>query len=141
MTALAGGFDCFFDEGINDRSLERSANVGKVGLGIVELLELIKNGGFEAGEREVKGGVFEVGSGKGEGFGISFAGVLFDFGPAGVGAFEHAADLVEGFAGRVIDGSADELVLPVCLHIDEHGVAAGNDEAEVGWDGSSFEEG
>jgi hypothetical protein len=39
--------------------------IGEVSLGIVELLELIENGGFEAGEREVKGGVFEVGSGKG----------------------------------------------------------------------------
>jgi tryptophan synthase beta subunit len=66
--------------------------------------------------------------------------VLFDFGAAGVGELEHAADLVEGFAGGVIDGAADELVLSVCLHIDEHGMAAGNDEAEVGWDCSFFEE-
>ena len=81
-----------------------------------------------------------MGSGKGKGFWVAFAGMLFDFRTAGIGKLEHAADLVEGFAGGVIDGATNELVFSVTLHIDEHGMAAGNDEAEVRWDCSFFEE-
>ena len=140
VAGLAGGLDRFFNEGIDDSSLERCADVGEVCLGIVELLELIKDGGLEAGEGKMKGRVLEMSAWEGEGFWVAFAGVLFDFGPTGIGELEHAADFVEGFAGGVVDGAADELVLSVRLDVDEHGVAAGDDKTEVGRDCSFFEE-
>lgn len=45
-----GGEEGFTDQGIDDGGLEGGANVGKLRLWVVELLELVKNGGLEAGE-------------------------------------------------------------------------------------------
>ena len=84
-------------------------------MGVVELLKLVENSSFKARKGEVEGSVLKMGTGKGERFGVSLAGVFFDFGAAGVREFEHAADLVEGFATGIIDGAADELILSVCL--------------------------
>ncbi|MFT6239686.1 MAG: hypothetical protein ACJAQT_001767 [Akkermansiaceae bacterium] len=132
------GVDCFFDEGVEDGFLERGADVGEVGLGFFDLLELVEDGGFEAGEGEVEGGVFKDGTGEAVGFGVTLAGVLFDFGAAGVGELEHAADFVEGFACGVVDGSPNKVVLAVGRDSDEHGVTAGDDEAEVRGDLAEF---
>lgn len=100
-----------------------------------ELLELIEDGGFEAGEGEVQRVILEDGAGEGEGFGVSFAGGFFDFWSAGIGEVEHAADFIEGFAGGVIDGAPEKLVLLEAVDLDQHGVASGDDEGEVWRDG------
>lgn len=141
VAGFARGFDRFFDESIDDGFLKRGADIGEMSLGVVELLELVKNGCFEAGKGEVERAILEVGAGKDEGFGITLASVLFNFGSAGIGELEHAADFVEGFARCVVDGAPDELVLSVRLHVDEHGVTSGDDKTEVGRDRSVFEKG
>ena len=38
-----------------------------------------------------------------EGFRVSLAGVLFDFGATGIGEVEHASNFVESFARGVVD--------------------------------------
>ena len=108
VAVLAGGLDRFYNEGIDDSSLEGCADVGEVCPGIVELLKLIKDGGLEAGEGKMKGRVLEMSAWEGKGFWVAFAGVLFDFGPTGIGELEHAPDFVECFAGGVVDGAAYE---------------------------------
>lgn len=50
MARSFGGEESFTDQGIDDGGLEGGANVGKLRLWVVELLELVKNGGLEAGE-------------------------------------------------------------------------------------------
>ena len=40
------GVDCFFDEGVEDGFLERGADVGEVGLGFFDLLELVEEHRF-----------------------------------------------------------------------------------------------
>lgn len=141
VTGVSGGAKGLFDEAVDDGGLEGGADVGELGPGVVEFLELVEDGGFEAGEGEIVGLFLESGAGEGEGFGVSGAGVLFDFGASGVGELEHAADFIEGFAGGVIDGASEEFVGAEAPDIDEHGVAAGDDESEVRGDVAFFEEG
>lgn len=140
MAGLVGGFDRFFDKGVDDCDLKRGADIGEVSLGIIELLKLIKNGCFKSREGEVEGSLFEVGAGKSKGFWVALMGVIFDFRTTRIGQFEHAAYLVESFPSSIVDGAADESVLSVFLNIDKHGVPSGNDKAEVSRDCSFSEE-
>ena len=63
-----------------------------------------------------------------------------DPGAAGIAEAEQLGDLVVGFAGSVVEGAADEGVVPGAVggagEI-EMGVAAGDDEGE-GWLGEVF---
>ena len=80
--------------------------------------------------------VFDGREGEGDGAGVAVGGEAIDPGAAGVAEAEELGDLVEGFAGGVVDGAADVAVVPgaslPCLLVSEVevGVASGDDEGE-----------
>ena len=97
-------------------------------------------GGGGLGARGLTGEVdlwFDLREGEGHGAGIAESGERVDPRAAGVAEAEEFGDLVEGFAGGIVDGAADERVAP--RRVDgageiEMGVTAGDDEGK-GWVG------
>ena len=83
MAGLTSGFNCFFDQDINDGILKGCAEISEVSLGVVKLLNLVKNSSFKTRKGEVKGSVFKMGTGKDEGYRDSLAGVFSISGPPG----------------------------------------------------------
>ena len=74
----------FFDEDVGDGGLEGGAEVGEAGSGVGVFFEGVEQGGFEAGEGELEGGLgLEHGAGEFEGAGVARRGELIDFGSAG----------------------------------------------------------
>src|ERR1039457_1623027 len=75
----------------------------------------------------------DLGEGEGHGVGVAVGGEGVDPGTAGVAEAEELGDLVEGFAGSVVEGAADEGVGPGGLGGAAEikvGVAAGDDQGE-----------
>jgi hypothetical protein len=62
-------------------------------------------------------------------------GSAFDGGAAGKAEVEELGDLVEGFAGGVVERAAEKVVLERTPADVEMGVAAGDDKADAGVDG------
>ena len=62
------------------------------------------------------------------GLGVALHREPVDGGPTRIAEVEEAGDLVEGLAGGVVDGLAEQPVAPVALHRHEHRVAAGHEE-------------
>ena len=142
--SFGGGFEVVEDgaAGFDDRR-------HGVGLGVAE------DGGLNAAEGEVEARVgggfgmasFDGGEGKGNGSGVTVGSEAIDPGASGVAETEEFGDLVEGFAGGVVDGAADVAVgpgewmwdvdvasLPCLPGVGEVevSVAAGDDEGEGG---------
>lgn len=110
-----------------------------VGLGVAE------DGRLDAAEGEVEAGlglgsrvaVLDGGEGEGDGARVSVRDKVVDPGASGVAEAKELGDLVEGFAGGVVDGSADVAILPgaslprrYLVSEIEVGVASGDDEGE-----------
>ena len=121
-------------------------------------LDIAKDSGFDSGKREEEarieigdgcrlGGLgarrlaaevklrFDLREGEGHGTRVAVLGERVDPGAAGVAEAEELGDFVVGFAGGVVDGAADERVVPRAVGGSgeiEMGVAAGDDESE-GW--------
>ena len=62
-----------------------------------------------AGEVEL---CFDLGEGEGDGVGVAVLGEGVDPGTSGIAKSEELGDLVIGFAGGVVEGAADEGVVP-----------------------------
>lgn len=135
-----GGFERFANEDFSNGLLEGCGDVGD-GVGCFELLKGVEDGGFHAGEGEIVMGILEHGAGEVEGGGITSAGGFFDFGSAGVGQPEHFADFIKGLAGGIITGGTDFLIASSAIDIDQEGVPAGDDEAEVARNDGALDEG
>ena len=73
-----------------------------------------------------------MGFGELEAIGITGSGVAVDVRSAGIGKPHHLGTLVEGFAGSVVDGAAENLHIVVVLHEDNLRVAARYEQAEEG---------
>ena len=134
---------------------ERFASALGFGAEIVEF-DVAEDSGLDAGEREEKMGV-EVGDGggfgglrsgglarqvelwldlrerEGDGVGVAVLGEGVDPGASGIAEAKELGYLVEGFAGGIVEGAADEGVAPGVVggagEI-EVGVAAGDDQGE-----------
>ena len=119
-------------------------------------LRVAKDRTFDAREREVEARVgrefwtarLDGREGEGDGSGVSVRSESIDPGATGVAEAEELGDLVEGFAGGVVDGAADVAVLPERLVVCgglvgevEVGVSSGDDEGEEGSGGSAGGEG
>jgi len=81
---------------------------------------------------------FDMGKGEGDGAGVAVEGECIDPGAAGVAEAEELGDFVVGFAGGVVEGAADEGIVPgVFKGADEVevGVAAGDDQCQGGFVG------
>ena len=127
----------FFGEGVGDGLLEGGAEVGDVGsgeagLGGDEGVAGAADGGLQAGEGEVAAFAVEEGAGEGEAVGVARARLALDGGAAGLGEAEELRDLVEGFAGGVVDGAAEAAEGVGGGDGEELAVAAGDEEEEVG---------
>ena len=61
---------------------------------------------------------------EGDGLRVALAGLAVDGRPARVTEAEEAGHLVERLAGCIVDGAADEPVLAVVAHLDDHRVPA-----------------
>ena len=126
---FAGEAGDFGGEDIDDGFLELPGEFGGRGGFIADGVE---DGGFESTQGEIAGAT-EPRAGEAEGAGVGDgSGEFGDFGTAGEGESEEASGFIEGFAGGVIEGAAEALVVAVVAHEDEVGVASGDDEAEGG---------
>ena len=98
------------------------------------VLAALVRGGF-AGEMELG---FDLREGEGDRCGVAVVGEGVDPGAAGVAEAEKLGDFVVGFAGGVVNGAADEGVVPGAVGGSgeiEVGVAAGDDEGQGGFVG------
>ncbi len=87
-----------------------------------------ENGGFETGEGEIE--AVDFGVGKGILLGIAVPRTNGDGGSAGVGQAEDFGDFVETFADSVVAGGADDFEMVMGGHVEDLGVAAGDDKSE-----------
>ena len=86
--------------------------------------DVAEDGGLDAAEAEEEWALrrragrsrwrfgFDLREGEGYGAGVAVGGEVVDPGAAGVAEAEQLGDLVEGFAGGVVDGVADVAVVP-----------------------------
>ena len=88
-----------------------------------------QDGGLQTREREVVPLVAH-GPREGDGRRVAGGGELVDDGASRVAQAEVASHLVEGFSGGVVQRLAEDLVQAVVEHVDEHGVAAGDDKRD-----------
>ena len=87
------------------------------------LLQMVGNGGFETGEREVVA-VIQHRTGKLHCLGVALRGQSVYFGAAGIAQTQQSGYLVESFAGGVIAGLAEQLIVAVGVHFNQHRMAA-----------------
>src|SRR5207248_5580936 len=87
----------------------------------------LADGRLEAAEAEVVA-LAEPGPGQPGRLRRRFAGLPLDQGTTGKAETEDARRLIEGFAGGVIPGTADQAVAAVRLGEDDLAMAAGDDE-------------
>ena len=138
---VLSGLDGLGDEDVDDGGLEGGDEVGEHVVGdVAELVVGVEEGGLDAGEGEVEavfggdglaGGAGE-GSGEGVGVGVGALGEPVDDGASGISEAEDLGGLVEGLAGGVVEGGADDGGVAVVLDEDDGGVSAGDDEGEDG---------
>ena len=77
--------------------------------------------------------VLDLGEGKRNGVGVAVKSELVNPGTAGIAEAEELGDLVVGLAGGIVEGAADELIIPgagVRRGEVKVGVSAGNDESQ-----------
>lgn len=144
---LVVGLEEMAGEGFADGALETGGHVGflRVGETSGELggvhaevaagsgLESAESGGFEPREAEVER-IFEAGDGEFVSLLVAGECSLGNTWAARVGKAHHFGDFIEGFAGGVVAGAANELVFERGLEDEEVGVVAGGGEAEEGED-------
>ena len=128
LSLLNGGLG-FAGEECRYGVLERGGDVGGVGLRVFG--EVFADGGFEAGEGESQR-IVGFGVREGDGFGITGGGEFFDGRACRMGEAQKFADLVEAFADGVIGSRAEGVVVARLGDVDELGVAAGDQEQQVG---------
>ena len=124
----AGSHGRLAHQGVDDGLLEAG---GKVRHGAcIGVLGAAQEGGLQPGEAEVEA-VTHARPGEALGAG-GLPGDALDLGPAGEAQTQDAGGLVEGLAGGVVAGPAQELVVASAPHEDQVRVAPGGDEAEKG---------
>lgn len=89
-----------------------------------------KNGGFEAGEREIE--TVNLWMRKAVFMRVAIERALGDVGAAGVGEADDFGDFVEAFADGIVAGGTNNLEMIMLGHIDDLSVAAGYDKRKEG---------
>ena len=92
----------------------------------------IPHRGLQAAEAEVVVRIVYHRAGELEGLGVSALGQAVDLGAGRIGQAHQLAGLVEALTRGVIHGRAEHLVLQFRLDVDQQGVAAADDEGNVG---------
>src|SRR5205823_3461684 len=88
--------------------------------------------GLKTAEAEVEGVTLHLGEGEADGLGVAMGGEVVDDGAAGIAKAEELGDFVEGFAGGVVAGLAEQAVLETIADLEEMGVAAAGDQRHRG---------
>lgn len=96
------------------------------------ITEKVSDGSFEATEAEVEAGVIDHWSWEPVGIGVSDSCEGIDVGSAGVGKSHQFCDLVEAFAGGIVDGLSEDLIISEVPDENQEGVAATDDEGDEG---------
>lgn len=125
----------FLQEGVNDGFLDRCGEVGAIffdelGVAFEAVAHGVEEAGFESAEAVIEAG--NVGFGEVEGAGISLGGKSVNVWAAGVREAHDFGALVEGLAGSVVDGFAEDFHVARPFNPDNLGVTAGNQQAEEG---------
>ena len=89
-----------------------------------------QDGGLVSAETEIERVAFHFGEGEVDGEGIAVRREAVDHGAAGVAEAEEFADLVEGFAGGIVAGLAEQAVDATVAHLEQMGVAAADHQGE-----------
>ena len=95
---------------------------------IGEVLGGAENGGFETGKRKIK--TVNFGVRKGVFVAVAMFGELADLRAAWIGETKDFGNFVETFADGVVSGGADDVEMVMFCHVNELGVAAGNNGGE-----------
>ncbi len=105
---------------------------GEVGLLLLRLKPLgqARGGGLQPREREVEAFAAQQGPRQGEPRAVAAFGQLFQRRAAGIGQAQGLGDLVEGLAGRVVDGRADPAAGADALHLEQLAVPAGDQQQQ-----------
>ncbi len=103
------------------------------------LLQVIEQGCFESAEAEAElsvervrpvfAGVVESAR-EAHGVRVATFGEVLNGGPAGIAEAKERCAFVEGFARGVVDGLADDFIVPGLFHVHESCVAAGNQQGK-----------
>ena len=97
------------------------------------IAQKIAHRGFQAAETEVIVRLAEHRARKVEGLGIASLRQPVQLRSGRIGQPDELADFIETFAGGVVHGRAEQHVLQFGLDTDEQGMAAADDEREVGF--------
>ena len=92
----------------------------------------VEHGCLQPGEGEIQVVFVHHRAGQLEALRVALFGQLVDFRAAGVGQVKHLGHLVEGLAGGIIAGSAQQGVVSCTLNINDEAVAAAYHQAQVG---------
>jgi hypothetical protein len=121
------------EQGFDDRPLERGGKVGAVLLRdrVAQVTQAVQQRGLEAAEAVLQAGQRRFGQRLP--VGVALAGEAVEGGAAGEAEAEHARRLVEGLAGRVVAGAADDLEASVLRHPDHVRVRPADHQPKQGW--------
>ena len=89
-----------------------------------------QDGGFVAAEAEIQRIALHFGEGEVDGAGVAVGREAVDDGTAGVAEAEEFADLVEGFAGGIVAGLAEQAVGTIGADLEQVGMAAAGHQGE-----------
>ena len=130
-----GGADRLGYQHIHDGRLDAGAQVAEA-LRVVEqvgvVAQKIAHRGFQPAEAEVVVRVVNHWPGKVKGLGVSSFGQPVNLRSGGIRQADQLADLVEALARGVVHGRAEQVVVKFGADMDEQGVAAADDERDVG---------
>ena len=141
VAGLAGGFEEFGGEDIDDGGLDGGAEVGEIGLrGWAVFFEEDADRGFEAAEAEIEIAGVDHAAREIEAGGVAIRSEAVDEDATGIAEAEEFGGFVEGLAGGVVEGASEELVIPEAFDIQKQSMPAANDERGMGRDGVASEE-
>ena len=121
------------EQGIHRGFLESPGDVrpvlfAKRGMGA----DAVQGEGLEAAEAEVQARPVRHGPRKAEAVGVAMRGAGRNLRTARIAQPQHLGGLVKGFANGVVQGLAKHFVAPDALHLDQLGVAAGDQQGNEG---------
>ena len=141
VAGLAGGFEEFRGEDIDNGDLDGGAEVGEICLrGWAVFFEEDADRCFEAAEAEIEIARVDHAPGEIESGGVCIRSEAVDEDAAGIAEAEEFGGFVEGLAGGVVEGAAEEFVFSEAFDIQKQSVTAADDQRGVGRDGVAPEE-
>ncbi len=134
VTGLLCCGNCFFNQHIHHRLLERGADVvNRYGFAFLPTaVDMVDNRSFQAAETEVKAVFVQPGSGKCNSFRVALCSHCTDNRAAGIAEVQEFGHLVECLAGSIIAGTAAEQEVRGAVDRIDRGVAAGNHQGGIG---------